>query len=779
MSTRIRSHDIPGAGEGHTAHFTDYLAANIGTFTLSPVSPIIAGDFSTLKIEYTAGHFGMDDTGSLRICSRLVTDIGRPQFTDPVAPNYVTAVASNGAVLDLSYHPHLNMRPWNRTLTVKIKRGFLSAGDKIIVIFGDQSAGSPGMRMQTYCEEDFRLIVLADVFATCNWALLNEQHSLRVIPGPVLTFKAFLPTLRRKSDSFALVLRGDDRWGNPTDQISGSFHLSSSEPIDGLPSVFTWPVGKRSIRFENLRADFSDRITVFWHDAAGNTLCESNPLRIADTELLPYWADLHGQSGETVGTSTIHEYAEFARDLAGIDAICHQGNDFQITQSIWNSINSESAEFDDAGRFIFLPGYEWSGNTGMGGDRNVLYPDEGRVIYRSSHALVEQTNDDQTDAYDARELHQALRNDNLPVLCIPHVGGRYANLLFTHDPALERAVEVHSDWGTFDWLLEDAFTVGGRVGIVANSDGHHGRQGASHPGAATFGAYGGLTCILAKELSRPAIFEALLRRHHYATTNAARHFLDVRVTLLHDAFLHHDDPVLGAPPISQTRHAMMGDILTHIQDENAEFSFDISGQAPIERVEVFNRSECVMVWRPYSASELGGRVRVVVEGSEYRGRGRETLWSLDAHVSGNHFSNVKAINRWNLDTPFTHNQSSIHFETVTTGGFAGFETILDGGASGKFDFKSNLISGTFDVGNIGLEDMIFEAGGLGRQIRVTRLPEINPHRTAKFRMPVKLKKAGDNALYIRVTFEDGSVAWTSPIYLIASDGLQTDRAISN
>ena len=59
---------------------------------------------------------------------------------------------------------------------------------------------------------------------------------------------------------------------------------------------------------------------------------------------------------------------------------------------------------------------------------------------------------------------------------------------------IERSVEVHSDWGTFEWLVQDALEQGYRVGIVANSDGHKGRHGASHPGASLFGAYGGLSC---------------------------------------------------------------------------------------------------------------------------------------------------------------------------------------------------------------------------------------------------------------------------------------------
>ena len=71
---------------------------------------------------------------------------------------------------------------------------------------------------------------------------------------------------------------------------------------------------------------------------------------------------------------------------------------------------------------------------------------------------------------------------------------------------LERAVEVHSTWGTFEWLLHDAFDQGYRVGVVCHSDDHKGRPGATRPGASTFGAIGGLTCYLMPELTRDALF---------------------------------------------------------------------------------------------------------------------------------------------------------------------------------------------------------------------------------------------------------------------------------
>src|SRR6476659_7821097 len=87
-----------------------------------------------------------------------------------------------------------------------------------------------------------------------------------------------------------------------------------------------------------------------------------------------------------------------------------------------------------------------------------------------------------------------------------------------HDGRLERAVEVHSTWGTFEWLLHDAFEQGYRVGVVCHSDDHKGRPGATRPGASTFGAIGGLSCYFMPELTRDALFTALRQRKHYGTT---------------------------------------------------------------------------------------------------------------------------------------------------------------------------------------------------------------------------------------------------------------------
>ncbi|MBY0331520.1 MAG: hypothetical protein K2X49_12720 [Acetobacteraceae bacterium] len=763
----------------HVARHTDYMADQIGTARLlaGHGQPFEAGSWQSFTLVFTAGRFGMDDTGSIRVVHRFASDMGTPQFTDPGAPNYVTAEASNGARLELSYNPRLNMRPWGKCLTVAVGRGFLAPGDTITIRLGDRGGGSPGIRLQTFGEDRFEFRVLADVFACFNWAILPEQPWIAIIPGAPDIWRAVLPTLRRANEPFALGLRADDRWGNPSHSVRGRYRLRPSAPVLGLPEVIDWPAGARAERIEGLRVAVPGDLTIDVLDETGHRLARSNPLRIAEAathlpSYLPFWADMHGQSEETIGTNSAARLVEYARDLAFIDAMCHQGNDFQITGEFWRGLNALTAGSTRPGRFVFFPGWEWSGNTALGGDRNVVLRAEGGTLHRSCHALVEDLSDADTDALDARALHAALRAEGgaAGVLCLPHVGGRYANLPYAHDRALERSVEVHSDWGTFDWLLEDAFATGARVGIAANSDGHKGRQGASHPGASLFGAYGGLTCYFAPELTRDAIWDAMLWRRQVCTTGAARVHADAWAVLAAPADLHRDDPALGGAPVGRTARAGLGNILTGVADAAVEFGFEISAGAPVERVEIRNRTRLIETWRPHAAADLGRRIRVLWEGSEYRGRGRETSWRGEIALAGNSWSGARPINRFNLDRRFDATPGGLAFDGVTTGGFMGVEAMLADPGAGTLSIRTNLVTAEIPVAEIGLEDRTWEAGGLGRRVRAFRLPDTNPHHAVRHGLRVPLRPDEDNALFIRATLEDGNVLWSSPIYLIAGSG---------
>ena len=62
--------------------------------------------------------------------------------------------------------------------------------------------------------------------------------------------------------------------------------------------------------------------------------------------------------------------------------------------------------------------------------------------------------------------------------------------------------------------------------------------------------------------------------------------------------------------------------------------------------------------------------------------------------------------------------------------------------------------------------MVFSNDGvLPRTLKVMRLPDINEHFEIEFTRDIKLYKTQDNPIFIRFLQEDGTLCWSSPIYL--------------
>lgn len=730
---------------------SDYMRDRIGTARIEPSGPFTAGEYTQFSLVYTAGFFGIDDSGSLKIVQRFASDLSAPQFQRPEQDGYVTVEASNGAVLRCSYDIKNNLRPWGKTIYIKIVRGYLQEGDTITVRFGDRSGGSPGIRMQTFCEDTFELKVLVDAFATYDYAEIPHSPTLQVVPGDPVSWHAVLPTVRRPGEAFRLGIRADDQWGNPSDRADAELHLDSSMPVSGLPETVAFPKGERALVLEELAVEDEGELTIRLRGPEGALLARSNPLVVRSRRTHDsFWADMHGQSEETIGTNTAGQYFSFGRDLAFLDVMCHQGNDFQITREFWGRLQELTAQFTEPGRFVAFPGYEWSANTALGGDHNVLFLRENETIHRSSHALVYDRSDADTDCHTIEDLHEALRG--VEHFLYVHVGGRYAFLgryasgSFPAGNPPRVAVEVHSAWGTSEWLLHDAFRAGLRVGVVANSDGHKGRPGASHPGASRFGSYGGYTCFLAQELTREAIFRCLTERRHYATSGARIH-LDLSVSCGRRADLP------------------MGTI-AEAEASEAHLAVTAVGTAPILRIDVMNGTHRVDVVRPYQAADVGSRIRVEWEGAEYRGRGRETSWDGSITFDGAAIRSARGVNFWNPDTPpVQESDVKVSFRSLTTGGISGMDFLLDEGPGCSLTVDTPLVEERVDLESVGVEPRVFDAGGLGRRLRIYRLPEAPTPSSVTAGLTVPLEHGTDNPLYVRVVQEDGHMAWSSPVYL--------------
>ena len=731
-----------------------------GTVTHTLPEAVEAGGYQRFVLTYRAGYFGVDDTGSIKICWRYAADIGTPQFDEPAAAHYVSARASNGAALALRYDSKDNVRPWGRTVQVKVLNGFLREGDRIEVRFGDRSGDGPGIRMQTFCESTFELRVLVDPIATYRFQQVEGVRTVAIVPGAPVRWCALLPTVAMPDVPFRLLAKAEDRWGNPTAAEPARFRLRPSRPVRGLPDTLEIGGGERAVRVDGLSVDASGDLTIaFEPERSGSGARFRSNAMVVKPSLgrRRYWGDLHGQSEETIGSGSAEEYFSFARDLAGLDFAGHQGNDFQITGKFWEHLQRLTREADEPGRFVAFPGYEWSGNTALGGDRNVLFLSEGQQIHRSSHALVDDADRD-TDCTHVTDLFAALRGR--PALLIPHVGGRYSDVRF-HD-RMQRSVEVHSAWGTFEWLLGDALARGQRVGIVCNSDGHKGRPGASYPGASEFGSYGGLTCILAPELTRAALWEALIRRHHYGTTGARIH-LEVQAAV--NGVRLDDDPRTGAVARTPVSDAAMGDIIATAAAE-LELAIAVRGTAPLLAVEVCNGTRTVQTLRTYRAADLGRRLRVRWAGAAFRGRGRQVAWDGTLTIAGNRIDRIACFNFLNPDRqPVLQADGSVRWQSTTTGGSAGIDCWL-AGAGGRALVTTESLTREQDLAELGLQELVIPAGGLGRELAFSQLPDELSECSLDATIRVPLRSDRDDPIYVRVVQEDGHIAWSSPIYAV-------------
>jgi len=694
-------------------------AADLGKVKCNLRGSVVAGSYQTCAITHTAGFAGIDDTGSIKLVVRYATDSGRPQFENPQAANYTTAVASNGAHLQLRYDLKDNIRPWGKTIHVKVLQGYLRKGDTITLTLGDRTGGSPGWRMQTFLEPTFEMRVLVDRYATYVYEQVPGSPVFSIVAGDPVKLVAVASTLAEPGEKLTVRYKREDIWGNPVGKP-----MKKVVPGFLKPGVYTVPID----------------------DAKTGLKTETNPIVVRTNEKFGrYWADLHGQSEETVGSNSIEEYFAFARDFGFLDMCAHQGNDFQITDAFWKQIQQTTKTFNEPGKFVTFPGWEWSGNTGLGGDRNVLFKREGGIISRSSRALVskEEAKDDCSNT--AEELFDTLEDCGKDVMVFAHVGGRYAELKY-HREGLETAVEVHSAWGTFEWMLDDAFSKGYRVAIVGNSDGHKGRPGASYPGASTFGSYGGLTCALAKSLDRKSIWDAYQQRRVYATTGARIH-LDV----------------------TANGNVEMGSILPVSKEELPTLKISINGTANIERVEIRNAMQVLKTVRPYSAKDLGNRVKVLWEGAEVRGRGRHVCWDGGLKIAGNEIKSFQTINFLNAEKQCLQtSKSKLEWQSLTTGGVSGVILELAKETAGTIDVQTVQKNFKTKISGLGIKGRSYDCSGLAKRISAYRLPAAGNRRSieCEFTPAWSDLTKGDNPLYVCLVQEDGHTAWSSPIYCV-------------
>ena len=163
------------------------------------------------------------------------------------------------------------------------------------------------------------------------------------------------------------------------------------------------------------------------------------------------------------------------------------------------------------------------------------------------------------------------------------------------------------------------------------------------------------------------------------------------------------------------------------------------------------------------------RIRVRWEGAEFRARKRNASWKGTAEFTQNQILSTRTFNFWNEDAPLKYESNNIiSWDTITSGNFQGFDVDLQHPFKGKLLFQSSQINFELPIDKILIKDTIFDVGGVGKKVCISRYSQNNPHISFTFQtnIPLTPTPTQDERIFVKVTLENGHQAWSSPMYFI-------------
>jgi hypothetical protein len=578
------------------------MPSEFGFIELVSGGRVEAGEPAVVVMRYVAGGAGLAAGGSILIDTESDSDWGRPQVVDSSSDDYLKVTPPDGCAVSVHTPDH-------RSLVVTVQSGQVSAGESVTISLG---AGD-GLRTQTFYETQHyfqcRIDPTGDGVSTAIDSVIVE-----VTGGQAESLSAIAPSDIEIGSSFALLLKAEDRWGNPAERYRGSVEVSAPGLIlpDGDQFAFgESDGGVRRIEGAVFTESGATRISI--EDVENDLSATSNQIRIAqDLPMLKlFWGDPH--SGQVADASKIGNYFTYAHEISGLDFAGYQRNDSAHSTDAYEIQQVEEKKFHQPGRFVPLPGFEWSGDLAAGGHHNVYFGryDLPMKRWRGASRLGRPG---ESDLPHVRDLHNFYRGTDTVIT--PHVGGQHADLQW-HDATLEPAVEVTSTHGSFEWILRESLERGYQMGFVGGNDCHTGRPGDDRPGHQLRRySKGGLTGVYAEDLTLKGVLDAIKAKRIYATTGAR-----IRADVTVDGHLIGEKYSCG---------------------ETCEIRVDVEGTAPLERVEVYRGLELIHT-EQFGSAATGSRVRVLWDGASRMSSYSGIIWDGYLETAGGSIGDVSTI----------------------------------------------------------------------------------------------------------------------------------------
>jgi hypothetical protein len=524
-----------------------------------------------IEVAFEVGEEGIDEGGLLFLMPDPFWSWSEAQVRVPEAPGYTTATPRADDV---------RLEPGEIGAEFLVRGRDLEPGERIDFVYG---AGPPGARVDEYAEHETGLWIAVDADGDGTRRWIRDNPRLDVVARRGVRMVAFGPAEVGPGEPVVLSVAIVDananraRWPDAIVDADGRARARwTIERLDGgalaaldlAAEVETAadPDASQTIRFVAPDTEGTLRLELRGEGALAGLAARVNPIVVRRSDRRLVWGDLHGHSRFSDGTGTPEDYFRYARDVARLDVVALTDHDHWGVQPL--DENPDLAErilqaamaFHDPGRFVTLPGYEWT--SWLHGHRHVLYFDDEAPIYSSI--------DPATDRPD--ELWAALRGRDVLTFAHHSAGEPVAtDWSFAPDPELEPLTEISSVHGMSEAAdaplpirggipgnyVRDVLQIGYRLGFVGSGDSHDGPPGLAH----LVTGQSGLAGIFTEALDRADLLDAMRARRTFAT-NGIRPWLEV---------------TLDGAPMGSTIPAVRHDQTLRIRYEGTE---------PVERIDL-------------------------------------------------------------------------------------------------------------------------------------------------------------------------------------------------
>ena len=355
--SRAAKQPIPEDALGELDRYVRELAIKdadadaLGPLTVSPAGPLPAASLATIEQTYTVGNLAMKEGGAVLIARQLDSDQGRMQHRDSKGENYVSIRASRaGARWEAIEVPlagmHGGFRAPEPMPAFRLSGASLVEGDTLTVVYGDQSGGSPGFRLQTWSTDQLLLPIYFDFegkgdFLTPRWPAVSIEG------GKVEAVTAIAPSVVLPGERFALSVRSEDRYSNrATGPKPGYRVLLAGKEVASIPAGGA-PSAAALATVPDLRLESPGVYRYEVRSVDGAIATTSNPVWVrsrSGSSAADLLGETHGHTGMAEGQGSASSYWTWARDDGRLDFAALSEHDNWLDDFEWSEMPASARE---------------------------------------------------------------------------------------------------------------------------------------------------------------------------------------------------------------------------------------------------------------------------------------------------------------------------------------------------------------------------------------------------------------------------------------------------